>query len=120
VVSVGHTPSTPLLCFYLELTVLPRCLQGLYKQPVAILDFASLYPSLYRAHNLCYTTLLVDRKDAEVLGLDRCTLTPTGNYFVKPEVCSCTAVSHIECLLCGKRTEQSTVGCWYRVRACAS
>jgi len=31
---------------------------GLYKDPVAVLDFASLYPSLYRAYNLCYTTLL--------------------------------------------------------------
>lgn len=31
---------------------------GLYKTPIAILDFASLYPSLYRAHNLCYSTLV--------------------------------------------------------------
>jgi DNA polymerase elongation subunit (family B) len=31
---------------------------GLYRQPVAILDFASLYPSLYRAYNLDYATLL--------------------------------------------------------------
>jgi hypothetical protein len=31
---------------------------GFYKQPVATLDFASLYPSIMMAHNLCYTTLL--------------------------------------------------------------
>lgn len=31
---------------------------ALYQQPVATLDFASLYPSLYRAHNLCYCTLV--------------------------------------------------------------
>ena len=32
--------------------------QGFYKNPVATLDFASLYPSIMMAHNLCYTTLL--------------------------------------------------------------
>lgn len=31
---------------------------GLYTTPVATCDFASLYPSLYRAYNLCYTTLM--------------------------------------------------------------
>lgn len=31
---------------------------GLYTTPVATCDFASLYPSLYRAYNLCYTTLV--------------------------------------------------------------
>ena len=34
------------------------CPQGFYKTPVATLDFASLYPSIMMAHNLCYTTLL--------------------------------------------------------------
>jgi DNA polymerase delta subunit 1 len=29
---------------------------GFYQEPVATLDFASLYPSIMRAHNLCYTT----------------------------------------------------------------
>ena len=32
--------------------------QGYYKTPVATLDFASLYPSIMMAHNLCYSTLL--------------------------------------------------------------
>lgn len=30
----------------------------LYNDPVAVLDFASLYPSIFMAHNLCYTTLV--------------------------------------------------------------
>lgn len=53
----------------------------LYRTPVAILDFASLYPSLYRAHNLCYTTLLhpddVDKFQSEEL-----TFTPTGQHLL--------------------------------------
>jgi DNA polymerase delta subunit 1 len=32
--------------------------QGFYKKPVATLDFASLYPSIMMAHNLCYSTLV--------------------------------------------------------------
>jgi DNA polymerase delta subunit 1 len=31
---------------------------GYYKEPIATLDFASLYPSIMMAHNLCYTTLV--------------------------------------------------------------
>lgn len=31
---------------------------GFYDKPVATLDFASLYPSIMMAHNLCYTTLV--------------------------------------------------------------
>ena len=29
-----------------------------HEQPVATLDFASLYPSIIRAHNLCFSTLV--------------------------------------------------------------
>jgi len=36
--------------------------QGYYKTPVATLDFASLYPSIMMAHNLCYSTLLPPNK----------------------------------------------------------
>jgi DNA polymerase delta subunit 1 len=31
---------------------------GFYREPVATLDFASLYPSIMMAHNLCYSTLV--------------------------------------------------------------
>lgn len=58
---------------------------GLYRQPVAILDFASLYPSLYRAYNLCYSTLL-HSEDQGRFGKDQVTVTPTGAVFVKPEI----------------------------------
>lgn len=33
-------------------------LRGYYTEPIATLDFSSLYPSIMIAHNLCYTTLL--------------------------------------------------------------
>eukprot|EP01064_Diplonema_japonicum_P016355 TRINITY_DN24368_c0_g1_i1.p1 TRINITY_DN24368_c0_g1~~TRINITY_DN24368_c0_g1_i1.p1 ORF type:complete len:1051 (+),score=234.92 TRINITY_DN24368_c0_g1_i1:38-3190(+) len=32
--------------------------RGFYDHPIATLDFASLYPSIMMAHNLCYSTLL--------------------------------------------------------------
>lgn len=33
-------------------------IRGFYNTPIATLDFASLYPSIMIAHNLCYTTLI--------------------------------------------------------------
>lgn len=50
---------------------------GLYQSPVVILDFASLYPSLYRAYNLCYTTLL-HPDDSSAFPPEQVTVTPTG------------------------------------------
>ncbi|WFD30639.1 DNA-directed DNA polymerase [Malassezia sp. CBS 17886] len=60
--------------------------QGYYDRPVATLDFASLYPSIMMAHNLCYTTL-VDRRTIERLGLVEgrdYVPTPNNNCFVTP------------------------------------
>ncbi|ETO08884.1 hypothetical protein RFI_28502 [Reticulomyxa filosa] len=60
--------------------------RGYYVSPITTLDFASLYPSIMMAHNLCYTTM-ANRHDALTKLNDdqsRYTLTPTGNYFVKP------------------------------------
>ena len=58
---------------------------GFYQHPVATLDFASLYPSIMMAHNLCYSTL-VPRHLAKGWPEDKITQTPNGDWFVKPEV----------------------------------
>ena len=59
--------------------------RGFYQEPVATLDFASLYPSIMMAHNLCYSTL-VPRHLARNWPEDQITHTPNGDYFVKPSV----------------------------------
>ncbi|CDZ96215.1 delta dna polymerase [Phaffia rhodozyma] len=58
--------------------------RGYYGVPIATLDFASLYPSIMMAHNLCYTTL-VDRGTVERLKLvkdEDYILTPNKDLFV--------------------------------------
>lgn len=55
--------------------------------PIATLDFASLYPSIMMAHNLCYTTLLAPSSIAkEGLTEEQYIKTPSGNFFVKKEL----------------------------------
>lgn len=39
--------------------------RNFYEVPVATLDFASLYPSIMRAHNLCYSSLITNPKVRE-------------------------------------------------------
>jgi DNA polymerase delta subunit 1 len=59
--------------------------RGYYDVPIATLDFASLYPSIMQAHNLCYTTLL-KKETAVRLNLkegEDYTVTPNGDWFVK-------------------------------------
>jgi DNA polymerase delta subunit 1 len=58
--------------------------KGYYDVPIATLDFASLYPSIMQAHNLCYTTLL-DARIATTLGLvkdEDYVVTPNGGEFL--------------------------------------
>merc|ERR1712117_749514 len=54
--------------------------RGYYADPVATLDFSSLYPSIMMAHNLCYTTLL-KKGSSERLGLK-------SNEFIKTPSCN--------------------------------
>lgn len=58
--------------------------RGYYNDPIATLDFSSLYPSIIMAHNLCYTTLLNASKKRELnISEDEVTTTPTNVFFVK-------------------------------------
>ena len=43
---------------------------GAYWTPIATLDFASLYPSIIRAHNFCYTTIVLDPKYNNLPGFE--------------------------------------------------
>ena len=59
--------------------------RGFYKEPVATLDFASLYPSIMMAHNLCYSTL-VPKFKANLYKSEDITHTPNGDFFIKPHI----------------------------------
>jgi DNA polymerase delta subunit 1 len=59
-----------------------------YDVPIATLDFASLYPSIMQAHNLCYTTLL-NKQSVEKLNLKKdedYIVTPNGDLFCTAKV----------------------------------
>jgi DNA polymerase delta subunit 1 len=43
---------------------------GAYYGPITALDFASLYPSIMCAHNLCYSTLVMDPKYDNLPGVE--------------------------------------------------
>lgn len=42
---------------------------GAYFEPITVCDFASLYPSIMRAHNLCYSTIVLDEQYGNIEGV---------------------------------------------------
>lgn len=59
--------------------------KGYYRDPVATLDFASLYPSIIMAHNLCYSTLIRPHHLSHIKP-DDYEKSPTGACFVRKSV----------------------------------
>ncbi|WFD23405.1 DNA-directed DNA polymerase [Malassezia equina] len=83
--------------------------QGYYDKPIATLDFASLYPSIMMAHNLCYTTLL-DKRTIERLQLVQdkdYVVTPNNNYFVKSSLRKGLLPEVLEALLAARKAAKA-------------
>lgn len=55
---------------YVGATVLDPEVGAYIKQKIVVLDFSSLYPSIMRAHNLCHSTIVLDRKFDNLPGVD--------------------------------------------------
>jgi DNA polymerase delta subunit 1 len=52
---------------------------GHYTKPVCGLDFASLYPSIMIAHNMCYSTIVLDNKYLNIPGVEYSTIAWTDS-----------------------------------------
>ncbi|KAI5169103.1 DNA polymerase delta subunit 1 [Pancytospora epiphaga] len=53
-------------------------MRGFYSDPIAVLDFSSLYPSIIISKNMCYTTLILNNEQNIN---QECITTPSGDRF---------------------------------------
>ena len=82
--------------------------RGYYKDPIATLDFSSLYPSIIMAHNLCYTTLL--NREWQIkhkVDPDDITKTPSNSMFIKANVKKGILPEILENLLSARKTAKA-------------
>ncbi len=84
--------------------------RGFYTTPIATLDFASLYPSIMLAHNLCYTTFLPPgckkkngKGEEEEWGEDEYETSPKGHRFLRSSVRRGLLPSILEDLLAARK-----------------
>ena len=56
-----------------------------YQVPIATLDFASLYPSIMQAYNLCYSTMVAN-EDLSKLSEDDYEKSPSGHIFIRSKL----------------------------------
>ena len=76
--------------------------KGMYYDPIATLDFASLYPSIIMAHNLCYSTLVRDEHKSRLKPEDY-SISPSGACFVKKSVKKGILTNILEELLAARK-----------------
>ncbi|XP_059054186.1 DNA polymerase delta catalytic subunit [Achroia grisella] len=76
--------------------------KGYYADPISTLDFASLYPSIMMAHNLCYTTLVPPTMQKD-MNINDVTITPSKNMFVKANVRKGLLPEILESLLAARK-----------------
>lgn len=80
---------------------------GFYNTPVLVVDFASLYPSIIQAHNLCYSTLvpgdaLHKHPDLTPEDYETFNLSQGPVHFVKPHKCR-SLLAELLCAWLNKR-----------------
>lgn len=85
---------------------------GFYELPIFTLDFASLYPSIMLAHNLCYSTFLPLGVDPPppVDGVESFETTPTGHRFVTKAVKKGLLTLILEDLLAARSNAKRLMG----------
>ncbi|CCW66256.1 unnamed protein product [Phytomonas sp. Hart1] len=85
--------------------------KGFYNCPVATLDFASLYPSIMIAHNLCYSTL-VPKQDVAAYPPEMLERSPSGDVFVKKELFPGVLPEILQDLLAARKRARAMMKDW--------